>query len=414
MIICSFMFGLSACANDLSFKLNFIVDDAIYATIDTSGDETIVLPGNPTKENSTFDGWYWDKDTWQKPFTANSLLDAPLSSDMSVYGKWKNEEVHVGSIELNQTELYMNVDEVQTLTATILPANSTDTSVRWESSNPTVATVVDGMVTALKIGTATITVTTKDGGKIASCAVYVEPVLTENITLNYTNLILLKGETKTLTATIIPANATDTSVIWHSSNSSVVTVENGILQAVGYGNTTITVTATDSDKTAVCEVEVIEDKIIFKTLKAEGENVYGVVSNDTTTFSFLNEIEEYGNAEYNVYKEITCETVITSKTISLNEGDNTVYVLQTVGKTIKQYTVTIYRRHMYMVIFDVNGGSSVESQTIEEGFYASEPSAPVRTGYTFDCWDYDFSAPILQNMIVTAKWKANTGTPYKV
>lgn len=87
MLMC--IFGLTACGDkEVSFKLNFVVDNEIYATIDTSGDEVIVFPENPTKETHTFDGWFWDKDVWNKPFTANSLLDAPLSSDMSVYAKF--------------------------------------------------------------------------------------------------------------------------------------------------------------------------------------------------------------------------------------------------------------------------------------------------------------------------------------
>ncbi|MBO4308938.1 MAG: leucine-rich repeat protein [Clostridia bacterium] len=83
---------LAACGGAVQFKLNFIVDGEVYATIDTAGKEAIKMPEDPTKEGDTFDGWYWDKDTWQKPFTANSLLDAPLSSDMNVYAKWKIAE----------------------------------------------------------------------------------------------------------------------------------------------------------------------------------------------------------------------------------------------------------------------------------------------------------------------------------
>ncbi|MBO5326989.1 MAG: InlB B-repeat-containing protein, partial [Clostridia bacterium] len=85
--------GLASCGKDVEFNVNFIVDGETYATIGTSGEETIKIPENPTKEGYTFDGWYWDNDVWEKPFTANSLLDTPLSSDMSVYAKW-SEAVH--------------------------------------------------------------------------------------------------------------------------------------------------------------------------------------------------------------------------------------------------------------------------------------------------------------------------------
>ena len=46
------------------------------------------MPNDPEKEGYIFDGWYWDNNVWSKPFTANSLLDAPFSSNMSVYAKW--------------------------------------------------------------------------------------------------------------------------------------------------------------------------------------------------------------------------------------------------------------------------------------------------------------------------------------
>ena len=91
-LVALLMLCLSACGK-VEFKVNFVVDGEIYATVDTNGNEVIKIPENPTKEGYNFDGWYWDKDEWEKPFTANSLLDAPLSSDMSVYAKFVSNEV---------------------------------------------------------------------------------------------------------------------------------------------------------------------------------------------------------------------------------------------------------------------------------------------------------------------------------
>lgn len=81
------VFGLASCGK-VEFSVNFVVDGEVYATVTTVGDEIIKMPDNPEKDGYDFDGWYWDNGTWKKPFTANSLLDAPLSSDMSVYAKW--------------------------------------------------------------------------------------------------------------------------------------------------------------------------------------------------------------------------------------------------------------------------------------------------------------------------------------
>lgn len=407
------LFAFSACSK-VEFKVNFVVDGTVYATLNTNGEEIIKMPENPTKDDYDFDGWYWDKDTWQTPFTANSLLDAPLSSDMNVYCKWKPKTVRVSGISLNKSEVSLHVEETEILTATITPENATDTSVSWESSNATIATVTGGKITALRVGSATITATANDGGQIATCEVYVTPISVESVSLNYTQLSMLYGESKTLTASVTPQNATETGVIWQSSNASVVAVENGKLTATGYGSAVITVTTADGGKTATCAVEVIDDTITFKTLQvaADGETVYGKVSNATTTFSFLKEIEEHGNATYQVYKEITCETLLASKSISLNVGDNTVYILQTVGKDLKLYTVTVRRRPIYNVSFNSNGGTAVQSQQVEEDSFAAEPTTR-RTGYTFARWTYDFSQAITKRTEIKAVWSANTDTKYK-
>ena len=96
MLIIS-MFTFSACGGGKveNFNLSFKVDGENYSTISTNGSEVVVIPQNPSKEGYTFEGWYWDKDVWSKPFTANSLLDTPISSDMSVYAKFSAIEYDI-------------------------------------------------------------------------------------------------------------------------------------------------------------------------------------------------------------------------------------------------------------------------------------------------------------------------------
>lgn len=79
----------------------------------------------------------------------------------------------VESISLNVTKLEMNTNGQITLVATISPANATNKKVTWSSSNPDVASVVDGKVHAHKAGKATIIVTTEDGEKTATCEILV-------------------------------------------------------------------------------------------------------------------------------------------------------------------------------------------------------------------------------------------------
>lgn len=79
----------------------------------------------------------------------------------------------VKSVELDQNTLTLEVGKSQILTATITPDRAVDKNVIWVSSNPAIATVENGLVKALSEGTTTITVTTIDGNKTASCIVTV-------------------------------------------------------------------------------------------------------------------------------------------------------------------------------------------------------------------------------------------------
>ncbi|MEG1510163.1 MAG: leucine-rich repeat protein, partial [Clostridia bacterium] len=79
---------LAACSTDVSYKINFEVDGTQFTSINTSGKEAISLPTDPTKEGFAFDGWYFDKDVWEKPLTINSFSDEKLTSDTTVYAKW--------------------------------------------------------------------------------------------------------------------------------------------------------------------------------------------------------------------------------------------------------------------------------------------------------------------------------------
>ena len=159
-----------------------------------------------------------------------------------------------------------------------------------------------------------------------------------------------------------------------------------------------------------CQFEKEEDKISFKTLQANGTDVYGKVSNTTTTFSFLTEVTKSGKATFDVFRDLECSDVIRSKTAALEIGDNTFYILEYVdGEVNALYTVTVRRKPMYTVTFDAKGGTAVESQTVEEDALAMLPET-TKTGYTFAGWSYDFATPITKNTAITASWTANEYT----
>ena len=182
-----------------------------------------------------------------------------------------SETVFVTSATLDQTKLDLGISRTATLTCTIKPANATDKTISWTSSDKTIATVDEnGKVTAIAKGTATITAEPKGQNpsfKIAAptCIVTVNPVPVTSITLNKTSLeVKVDAAPVQLQATILPADATYKNVKWTTSNKSVATVdETGKVTFKNPGKATITVTATNGtddtadDKTATCEVTVL-------------------------------------------------------------------------------------------------------------------------------------------------------------
>ena len=240
-------FALVGCGK-VDFKLNFVVDGEVYDTISTNGKEAIKLPDNPKKDGYIFDGWYWDNEFWKKPFTANSLLDTPLSSDMSVYAKFEKEEAVKGT----QAEF------------------------------------------------------------------------------------------------------------------------------VGFEKT--------------------------------GENKYlKKVSNDTEIFSLGTSVKVNSKSSWQLSSDVYGNNVIASKTATLSAGDNYYYVNVIADDgTMQLYTLNIRRRKIYTVEFDTFGGTDIEKQYIEEDSCATAPATANRTGYTFKSWAFDFSTPIVENTVISAKWNVIT------
>ena len=189
----------------------------------------------------------------------------------------------VTGVTLNQTTASLFAGETVTLVPTILPENATNKNVTWSSNNPAVATVSSsGIVTAVSVGTATITVTTQDGNRTATCVVTVSPVSVTDVALNQTSATIFAGDTLRLNATILPANATNRTVTWSSSNTAVATVLNGRITAVAPGTATITVTTQDGNRTATCEITVVPVPVTDITLN---QNTAAVTMGNTLTLT---------------------------------------------------------------------------------------------------------------------------------
>ena len=149
-----------------------------------------------------------------------------------------------------------------------------------------------------------------------------------------------------------------------------------------------------------------DDGISFRTFEVNGTDVYGRVSKDKEIFEFTNEIKVSGNAKYVVALDALGMQTVATKTVSLNEGDNTFYVIETIDDEVTAvYTVVIHRTKVYEVSFVAEDVIAAETQYIEEGFFATAPTTNVTTrlGYEFLGWDFDFTKPITGDVVVKAK-----------
>ncbi|MBP1919008.1 RICIN domain-containing protein [Youngiibacter multivorans] len=367
-------------------------------------------------------------------------------------------EIPLISISLNYSEIDLLYADTISLAVAYEPSNTTDDkSITWTSSDELVATVSsDGTVTAIGNGTATITATTADGNKTASCMVIVAvPVI--GVTLDRSELSFTKfGQTDKLIATVAPSNAANQNVTWTSSNESVATVDkDGTVKAVGNGTVTVTVATEDGKKTASCVVTVkdysgeyhiqskksnlvmdvygggrdIGTNIIqwrfhgglnqqwrFESL---GNGYYKVTSvlNPTYSLDVYRSGTEIGtnviqwtyhggpNQQWKIIENVDGSVSLMSR---LAEESGTGYILDVYGGGMDEgVNVIQWTAHYgdnqkwylepvqdYTMNYENNGGSAVVSSIVTTGHLVTEPQEPTREGMIFKGWFKDTALTI--------------------
>lgn len=180
----------------------------------------------------------------------------------------KSQTVAVQSITLDKQTASLTVGGSLTLKATVLPADATDKTVKWTSSNAS-ATVSGGTVKAVSAGSAEITATA--GEKSATCKITIAEatVAVQSVSFTETSGSLEIGKSLTLVPVITPSNATDKTVTWKSSKPTVASVEGGLVKALTAGSTDITATAGGKTATyalTVSEVTVEDETLVYSLL----------------------------------------------------------------------------------------------------------------------------------------------------
>lgn len=193
----------------------------------------------------------------------SAVLTAKYSSfTADIYITVTAKTVPVTKVALNKTTMTVPVNGSETLSVIFNDGGEvpTNTAVKWTTTSAGIAKVDgNGKVTGVAVGECSVTVTTDDGGKTASCKVTVTPeiIAVTGVSVAPTTASVVAGNTVVLTATVAPSNASNKGVSWSSSDKSVATVDNnGTVTGVEAGNARITVTTDDGGKTATCAVTV--------------------------------------------------------------------------------------------------------------------------------------------------------------
>lgn len=232
-------------------------------------------------------------DSWEieKGLNPNQALDG---FTYTLTGTYTNLEVYINSlvdnvapvpvtgITLSPDTGTVGVGGTLQLTANLAPSNATNKTVTWSSDNTAVAKVnALGAVTGISAGTATITATTLDGNFKATSTLTASFIPVTGVTLAPAEAQLSIGTATTLTASILPETASNKSINWTSSNALVATVSaSGVVTGVASGTAVITATTVDGQKTATCNVSVVEKPLLSPLVKLGfNENTGSIVNN---------------------------------------------------------------------------------------------------------------------------------------
>lgn len=284
----------------------------------------------------------------------NGSATISATADTAVATAVMQASTPVSGVMLDATNLDLYVGaEPSALKATVAPATASNQAVTWASSDELVATVdAQGNVAPVAPGSATITVTTEDGGFTATCNVTVSQHAT-GVALDKHDATIVGAKTVALKVTVAPDNATNTGVSWVSSNTAVATVDaGGMVTAVGKGAATITATTEDGGYQDTCSVTVLNpivrvtlDQPTLSLTKGETATVVPIYEgelpgsvDDPDTTSWSSSDESVATVENGVVTAL--KTGSATVTFSVSTAGNVVGVETTTISVASSVTVT--------------------------------------------------------------------------
>lgn len=251
--------------NYIQEDIVYVVNDDSVLSIDSNGLIKALKTGNAIVSAITKSGK-----------TTNA--EVVVEDDSVVFTK---SFVPISNIEINESKINLTSGQTYQIKYTIEPNNATDKTIMWETTDARIATVTDtGLISARQAGNVVLTAYSINGKqKSISLTVSSVAVNLSSIELNPSELVLNLGETYQIKSTYIPSNAKVNEVNWTSSNENVVTVDKGLVKAIGYGTSNITLNADGIEKEVI--VTVSKDDIIDITSLSLTESTLIMKANTT-------------------------------------------------------------------------------------------------------------------------------------
>ena len=388
LLVAAVMTGIfAACVTE--FQLKFMVDGEVYAVVNTAGEETVKLPENPTKEGYIFDGWYWDDGIWAQPFTAESLLEQKLESDMAVYAKWLEEDITKRTFKVTFDSMSGSaVEPVTALYGTLVkkPSDPTrtgyvfvgwykqaDLSEEWDFSSDT---------------------------------------LTENITL-YAKWVSESDASgcDILTAEGFDFDAEGKTLSIKTPNSQEYFALSSALTVSPYASWTVTSDAEGREEVPSATVPLqVGDNTFYINITSgtqSNKNQYTVNIRRRAIYTVTYDFAGGG--------ESVSEQVEEDGLAPAKEGTRTGYTFSgwTAGETAWDFeasavtgdiTLTaVWTANSYSVTFDAAGGEETEGVEVTFGSAAQLP-VPERSGYTFTGWQKEDGTAVSDAAGAVGEW----------
>ena len=263
----------------------------------------------------------------------------------------KRNPIKATKITLSPSSLTLNVGAKKAVTATVLPSNASIKTVTWVSHNTNIAKVDSkGTVTGVGAGSTKISAYTTDGNVTASMNVTVKSNSssggsTKPTTVKVTDLIvaptsvyLYVDETERISTTVLPSTATNKSLNWSSSNTSVATVSSsGVITGKKYGTTTIKVTSASNSNVSKVIAVTVTNKPVDKSISCS----YSFYDQDGKKLSG-SALDKIVASQLSISVDCTAtNTSINNLTLTSNTGSVKIVSKQGIGKTTSALEATM-------------------------------------------------------------------------